>query len=96
TSVPPSGLSGAIRRFAFGYSENQYRHWLPLLLADRINVVEGLIDDVRLGCIPNIFAERGWKSELKYNKTGLAKKVLLGAAVAGAILLITTRNRDEK
>src|SRR5579875_1913203 len=32
TSVPPSGLSGSIRRFAFKHSENEYLHWLPLLL----------------------------------------------------------------
>jgi len=33
TSVPPSGLSGQIRRFAFRFSESEYGHWLPLLLA---------------------------------------------------------------
>ena len=32
-SVPPSGLSGLIRRLAFRYNGNRYRHWLPLLLA---------------------------------------------------------------
>ncbi len=47
TSVPPSGLSGSLRRAAFGYSENDLRHWLMLLGADRINVIEGLADDVR-------------------------------------------------
>ena len=34
TSTPPSGLSGALRRFAFRYSESSYAHWLPLMLAD--------------------------------------------------------------
>src|SRR5689334_20788036 len=42
TPEPPSGLSGIIRRKAFKYSENMYRHWLPLIIADRINVIEGL------------------------------------------------------
>jgi hypothetical protein len=41
TSTPPSGLSGSIRRFAFRYSESSYGHWLPLMLADRVSVVEG-------------------------------------------------------
>src|SRR4051812_28043456 len=41
TSTPPSGLSGAIRRYAFKHSEDRYRHWIPLILADRINVYEG-------------------------------------------------------
>lgn len=47
TACPPSGLSGALRRRAFRHSENDLRHWLMLLAADRINVVEGLIADGR-------------------------------------------------
>jgi len=47
TSVPPSGLSGSIRRRAFGYSENDLRHWLMLLGADRVNVIEGIAQDIR-------------------------------------------------
>jgi hypothetical protein len=46
TSVPPSGLSGVIRKRAFRRSENDLRHWLMLMLADRVNVVEGLVQDV--------------------------------------------------
>jgi len=81
TSTPPSGLSGAIRRYAFQFSENQYMHWLPLLLADRVNVVEGIVDDLKRGHIPNIFAERGMKAELKHNPKGFAKRVLVTVAV---------------
>ena len=47
TSVPPRGLSGWIRRRAFHHSENNLRHWLMLLMADRVNVVEGVFTDVR-------------------------------------------------
>ena len=47
TSVPPSGLSGMLRRRAFRRSENDVRHWMMLLLADRVNVVEGLLEDLR-------------------------------------------------
>lgn len=47
TAVPPSGLSGVIRRRAFRRSENDLRHWLLLLAADRVNVVEGLLEDLR-------------------------------------------------
>jgi hypothetical protein len=49
TSIPPSGLSGWIRRYAFKHSEDRYRHWIPLILADRINVVEGLLEDLAHG-----------------------------------------------
>jgi len=81
TSTPPSGLSGAIRRYAFQFSENQYMRCLPLLLAARVNVVEGIVDDLKHGHIPNIFAEKGMKAELKHNPKGLAKKVLVTIAV---------------
>lgn len=46
TSVPPSGLSGVIRRRAFRRSESDLRHWMLLLMADRVNVVEGVLQDV--------------------------------------------------
>lgn len=85
TSSPPSGLSGMIRRYAFKYGESSYGHWLPLLLADRVNVVEGIIDDLKHGHVPNIFAERGMKAEWKYNKEGLLRKVAVGAFVLAAV-----------
>jgi len=81
-SVPPSGLSGMIRRYAFNHSEDRYRHWIPLILADRINAWEGIIEDLGKGTIPNILAERGIKSELKYNSAALVKKILVIAVVS--------------
>lgn len=59
TSAPPMGLSGAVRRRAFRYSESQWAHWLLLILADRINMVEGLIADLARGRPPNLLAEYG-------------------------------------
>lgn len=95
TSVPPSGLSGKIRREAFKYSENSYGHWLPLVLADRIGEVEGIIDDLKKGHIPNIFAEKGMKSEWKYNrKNFILKTAAVTAAAVGAYLLVT-RDKDD-
>ncbi|MDX5346801.1 MAG: hypothetical protein LPJ89_02095 [Hymenobacteraceae bacterium] len=96
TAAPPSGLSGMIRRFAFKYSENSYGHWLPLLVADRVNVVEGVLDDISQGRFPNIFAERGGKAEWKYNKTGMLTKIAIGAAIAGAALYLLTRNDEDE
>ena len=98
SSTPPSGLSGMIRRFAFKYSESTYLHWVPLVVADRINVVEGYIDDLMHGIVPNPFAERGWQSEWKYNRPGMVKNIVIGAAVTGAIvaLLVSRRNRKKK
>jgi hypothetical protein len=45
TTVPPRGISGWIRRRAFRHSENDLRHWLMLLFADRVDAVEGLVAD---------------------------------------------------
>ena len=81
TSTPPSGASGAIRRFAFKYSESSYAHWLPLMLADRVAVAEGVVEDLKNGQAPNIFAERGWKAEWEHNRAGLLRRVLVQAGL---------------
>jgi hypothetical protein len=96
TSTPPSGLSGMIRRRAFDYSENSYAHWLPLMLADRINMVEGVFSDLATGRIPNFFAENGMGAEWKYNKTRVITKVAIGAATVGLIVWLVKRPRTEE
>ncbi len=96
TSNPPSGLSGMIRRYAFRYSESSYGHWLPLLIADRVNVVEGIIDDIRNGHIPNIFSEKGMKAELKHNPKGLAQKVVVGVIVTYLAIVLLNRKKKRK
>lgn len=95
TSTPPSGLSGRLRRYAFKYSESHYGHWLPLMLADRVNVVEGIVDDLRKGHIPNIFAEKGWKAEWKHNPKGLITKVAVGLVVT-AVVVKWLRGSDNR
>ena len=95
TTTPPSGLSGMIRRFAFRYSENSYLHWLPLLMADRVNVVEGVLDDFAHGKIPNIFAEKGYKADWEVNRTGLFQKVAVAALITtAAVVLLTRKSKD--
>ena len=97
TSTPPSGLSGMIRRFAFQYSESSYGHWLPLVLADRVNVVEGVLNDLTRGHVPNVFAERGWKAEWEHNRENLVGRVLVGAVLVSVavVMLSATRARAE-
>lgn len=96
TSSPPSGLSGMIRRFAFRYSESSYAHWLPLVFADRVNVIEGIINDLKIGIVPNILAEKGWKAEWKYNKKGLIKKLAVAAGTAIVLSLITGNKKQKR
>ena len=93
TSTPPSGLSGVIRRIAFRYSESSYGHWLPLMLADRVSIVEGILDDLKHGHLPNVFAERGWKAEWRYNRTSLVRKVLVRVLLITAVIAYFSSRR---
>jgi hypothetical protein len=94
TRQPPSGVSGMIRRAAFKTTENDLRHWLLLLLADRVNVVEGLVDDLAHGHVPNMLGEMGIKAEWKHNPAGLVKKAAIATALVGtAVYLMKGRKQ---
>ena len=95
TSTPPAGLSGILRRFAFKYSESTYAHWLPLMMADRIGVVEGVLDDLRHGHIPNIPQELGWKAEWKHNRKNFVLQILLTLAVVSAAVAYRRREKAD-
>jgi hypothetical protein len=82
-----------IRRIAFKYSESSYGHWLPLMLADRVGVVEGVLGDLERGRVPNVFAERGWKAEWKHNRTNLIGRILLRAVLVSAVVAYVGRRR---
>ena len=92
-TVPPTGVSGMLRRGAFKFSESNWAHWLMLMGADRINVVEGLLHDLGKGRIPNVPAEMGVRSEYRHNKRGLvAKLALIGGVAAVAVALSRRKN----
>ncbi|AHJ97548.1 hypothetical protein [Hymenobacter swuensis] len=91
TPAPPTGLSGLIRRAAFKYSENEYKHWLPLIVADRVNVVEGIVGDLAHGKLPNIWAEKGYDMEWKHNRTAfITKLATIGAVTAGLVVWLSS------
>jgi hypothetical protein len=97
TTVPPSGLSGVIRRYAFKHSEGSYVHWFSLILADRINMVEGIIEDVAHGHIPNFFKERGWTAEWKYNRKAMITKLAITAGVViGVVAFLYGPGKKKK
>ena len=95
SSVPPSGLSGVIRRFAYKYSEATLTHWFGLIFADRVNVVEGRLSDLAQGKIPNIWKERGWNSEWKYNRKGMVTKMAAGVLAATIIVALARRKKNS-
>lgn len=93
TTVPPSGISGKLREFAFKYSENDLRHWLILLFADRINMVEGLGSDLKRGSLPDFVKETGLKSEFKYNRAAAVKNTAIAASLLVVGLYLITRKK---
>ncbi len=86
-TIPPSGLSGMIRRKAFELSESHLGHWFALVLADRVNEIEGIAEDISRGHFPNFFAERGLGAEWKYNREAVI--------AATAITLISLLKRKK-
>lgn len=93
STVPPRGLSGGLRSVAFRYSENDLRHWLLLLAADRLQVGEGLVEDVLSGRLPNVPAEMGLRAEWEHNPRGAVRKV---GIVLGAIALLYLLHRRRR
>ncbi|HEX8300111.1 hypothetical protein [Sphingomonas sp.] len=96
TSTPPSGVSGLMRRAAFRWSESNWLHWLILMGADRVNVVEGVVDDLAHARIPNIPGEMGIRSELKFNKRGFARKAAVVGLVSAIAVGLAARRRAAK
>ena len=94
TPNPPRGISGAVRRAAFAYSESDWRHWLMLMGADRVDVVEGMVEDLARGRIPNIPGEMGLRSEWEHNKAGLAQKAAIVAGVSLVVALLFKSRKD--
>ena len=90
---PPSGLSGMLRRNAFRYSESNPFHWVTLLLADRVDMAEGVLDDFRQGHVPNIAKERGWPAEWKHDRTRFVWRAAVATAVAAATVAYLRRGR---
>jgi hypothetical protein len=93
TSVPPSGLSGLIRAGAYRFSENDLRHWGLLLVADRVNVLEGIVDDLAHGHVPNLFTEMGGPAEWRHNRDGFIRKAVIAGAVVGLLLYANSRRK---
>ncbi|HWI39954.1 MAG TPA: hypothetical protein VNX25_00535 [Verrucomicrobiae bacterium] len=94
TSCPPTGLSGRIRDYAYQFSEGRLAHYLTLMVADRVNVVEDIVADLSRGHIPNIPKEMGLATEWRYNREAFIRKT---AVVAGctALLLAVWRMRSR-
>jgi len=65
TSCPPRALSGAVRRYAYRLSEARASHWLLLLGADRLDVLESRIQALLSGRPDSRVLQTGVLSEFK-------------------------------
>jgi hypothetical protein len=98
-SVPPQGLSGRLRDYAFQYGEASNRHWMTLMLADRVLVVESLVTGLFTGKPDNYIREKGWSAKLKYRSSNTLQQqkqkqlMWVAGAVLGAVALGVVLNR---
>src|SRR6478672_6368392 len=94
-TIPPAGVSGMIRRAAFTFSENSYGHWLPLMLAVRVQMVEGMVTDLATGKVPNLWKELGYNAEWKYNRKGVITKLAIFGGLAVGFGMLLSRSKDS-
>jgi hypothetical protein len=93
TSCPPKGLSGAIRKLSYRrYSEARAAHWLLLIVADRVDVVESVARSLPTLRPDNPLTQTGVLSELSHHpiasrfgqkRTDLAHQWIDPVVVAG-------------
>lgn len=74
TSCPPRGVSGVLRRHAYErFSEARAAHWLVLLAADRVDVLESGLRSLVTMHPDNPITETGIRSEISHH--GIASRV---------------------
>ncbi len=90
TACPPRGLSGVLRGAAYKFGEGRLAHWMTLMLADRIDVVEGLLDDAIHARFPNLVRERGWGVAMTHDRSGKGRTAerSAGIKIAAAVGVI--------
>ena len=67
TAQPPSGVSGAIRRYGYRYSEGRMAHWLLLVLGDRVDAWEHHLKSFLTLRPDNPITETGVKAEFTHH-----------------------------
>jgi hypothetical protein len=67
TAQPPSGIAGAIRRYAYHYSEGRTAHWLLLIAADRVDAWEHHLKSFLTLRPDNPITQTGVKAEVTHH-----------------------------
>lgn len=101
TRNPPRGMSGQLRELAFGYSEDKLRHWMMLVLADRVDMVEGWVEDIFRGKMPMLLPRMEFRTldqlrNPKMRARGISN-LAVAAGVAGLLAyLLLSRGKAAK
>jgi hypothetical protein len=72
TSTPPAGVSGAIRKYAYKFSEGRAAHWLLLIAADRVDAMEHHVKSLATLRPDNPVTETGVLSE--FSRHGVSSR----------------------
>ncbi|HKG50348.1 MAG TPA: hypothetical protein VKB14_07910 [Actinomycetales bacterium] len=92
TACPPRGVSGAIRKYAYTYSEGRAAHWLLLIAGDRVDAIENHLTSLltlhpdnpitQTGVLSE-FTRHGVRSRLGQRRTDLKHQALDPVIVVG-------------
>jgi hypothetical protein len=67
---------------------------MTLIVADRINVIEGKLSDLAHGILPNPWIERGWRAEWKHNRPAFIRQTATTALlITAGFLLLKRKNK---
>jgi hypothetical protein len=96
TACPPRGVSGAIRKYAYRYSEGRAAHWLLLIFGDRVDAIESHLRSLltlhpdnpvtETGVLAE-FSRHGFSSRVGKKRADLSHQPLDPVIVAGPWLL---------
>jgi hypothetical protein len=70
TTCPPRGVSGAIRKYAYTYSEGRAAHWLLLIAGDRVDAIESHLKSLLTLHPDNPITQTGVLSEFTRHGVG--------------------------
>ena len=112
TAQPLRGVSGAIRRYAYTFSEGRTAHWLLLMAGDRVDVLESRVGALLKGHPDNPVTETGVLSEFKnrayrtrfgqhradlvHQPLDLVLWAAPYAAIAGGLYMLTRAGRKRR
>ena len=91
-------LSEELRKLAAKYDESDYRHWIPIAIADRVGKIEAVLEDLAPdNTILDSIVEFGRNTDWTADKKTILKKAAttIGAASFDAVSTAVSRKIKE-